>query len=81
MNDPLRAMNISRNEQVSLPAEARARWKTRCVIVGLGDRIVMRPMTGQPIEELRGKYRGRGPSSDHARQQERQDDVERAEIR
>jgi AbrB family looped-hinge helix DNA binding protein len=65
-------MTISRNGQVSIPAETRARWNTRRVIVvDLGDRVVMRPVSGRPVDELKGKYRGRGPTSDRAREQER----------
>jgi len=66
-------MTVSRNGQVSIPADARARWNTRQVIVvDLGDRVVMRPAPEQPINELEGKYRGRGPSADTARHQARQ---------
>jgi AbrB family looped-hinge helix DNA binding protein len=65
-------MTISRNGQVSIPAPARARWNTRQVIVvDLGDRVVMRPVTVEPVEQLRGKYRGRGVDTDRARARER----------
>ena len=61
-------MTVSRNGQVSIPAATRARWKTRRVIVvDLGDRVVMRPVPDEPIAELEGKYRGRGPSTYEAR--------------
>lgn len=69
-------MTISRNGQVSIPAETRARWNTRRVlVVDLGDRVVMRPVGDEPLEELRGKYAGRGPGSDRARQEARRDDA------
>lgn len=65
-------MTVSRNGQVSIPAATRARWKTRqVVVVDLGDRVVMRPVPDEPIAELEGKYRGRGPSTDQARRQAR----------
>ena len=65
-------MTISRNGQVSIPAETRARWNTRHVIVvDLGDRVVLRPAAAAPVAELQGKYRGRGPAADAIRQQER----------
>jgi bifunctional DNA-binding transcriptional regulator/antitoxin component of YhaV-PrlF toxin-antitoxin module len=65
-------MTISRNGQVSIPAPARARWKTRqVVVVDLGDRVVMRPVTPEPVAQLRGKYRGRGVDTDQARARER----------
>lgn len=36
-----------RNGQVSIPAEARARWNARkVVVVDMGDRIVMRDLLG-----------------------------------
>jgi AbrB family looped-hinge helix DNA binding protein len=67
-----RVMTVSRNGQVSIPAETRARWNTRqVVVVDLGDRVVMRPMSDAPIAALKGKYAGRGPSADAARTQER----------
>lgn len=73
-----RVMTISRNGQVSVPAEARARWKTRKVmVVDLGDRVVMRPVSEQPVERLRGKYRGRGLDSDRARARQRQAEAAR----
>ncbi len=38
------AMKVSSNGQVSIPAEARARWNAdRVVVVDLGDRAVLRP--------------------------------------
>ena len=72
-------MTVSRNGQVSIPADTRARWNTRHVlVVDLGDRVVMRPITDEPIDELRGKYRRQGPSTDRARAQARRDDAARA---
>lgn len=65
-------MTVSRNGQVSIPAATRARWNARRVIVvDLGDRVVLRPLPDQPIAELEGKYEGRGPRSDRARDQVR----------
>jgi AbrB family looped-hinge helix DNA binding protein len=75
-------MTVSRNGQVSIPAEARSRWNTRQVIVvDLGDRVVMRPISDQPIDELQGKYRGHGPSSDQARREGRRNETARARSR
>lgn len=65
-------MTVSGNGQVSIPAQVRARWNTRQVVVAdLGDRVVLRPASGDPVAELRGKYRGQGPSSDEARRSAR----------
>ena len=50
-------MKVSRNGQVSIPATARARWRTeRAVVVDLGDRLVIRPLPSDPVDELIGKY-------------------------
>ncbi|MPZ98240.1 MAG: hypothetical protein GEU80_02700 [Dehalococcoidia bacterium] len=69
-------MKVSSNGQVSIPAEARSRWRTdRVVVVDLGDRVVMRPLPSKPIDDLRGKYRGRGPSTDRARRHARAEDA------
>lgn len=69
-------MKVSANGQVSIPADARARWNTRhVVVVDLGDRVVLRPFTDEPTEALRGKYRGRGPKLDTARRAARRDDA------
>lgn len=71
-------MTVSQNGQVSIPAETRARWQTRQVIVvDLGDRVVMRPLGDDPIGELEGKYRGRGPSTDRARKRARVEEAQR----
>lgn len=75
-------MTVSRNGQVSIPAEARARWNTRqVVVVDLGDRVVMRPVAPDAVAELEGKYRGRGPRTDTARRQARRDDAAREKQR
>lgn len=64
-------MKVSRNGQVSIPAEARARWHVdRVVVVDLGDRVVLRPLPDDAVRDLVGKYR-RGPSTDVARRRAR----------
>jgi bifunctional DNA-binding transcriptional regulator/antitoxin component of YhaV-PrlF toxin-antitoxin module len=71
-------MKVSSNGLVLLPIEARARWKAgRVVVVDLGDRVVMRPLPTDPVGQVRGKYRDRGPSTDRAGRQARSDDAER----
>jgi AbrB family looped-hinge helix DNA binding protein len=65
-------MTVSGNGQVSIPAAARARWNTRrVVVVDLGDRVVVRPISADPVAALKGKYADRGPSADAARALER----------
>jgi bifunctional DNA-binding transcriptional regulator/antitoxin component of YhaV-PrlF toxin-antitoxin module len=71
-------MKVSRNGQVSIPADARARWQAeRVVVVDLGDRLVIRPLPPEPVEALIGKYAKRGPSSSRARASARADDARR----
>lgn len=75
-------MKVSANGQVSIPAETRARWQaSQVVVVDLGDRVVMRPLSDHPLTELRGKYRSRGPGSEHARRQARSDEAAAARRR
>jgi AbrB family looped-hinge helix DNA binding protein len=71
-------MKVSSNGQVSIPAEARARWNAdQVMVVDLGDRVVLRPLPADPGGELRGKYRRRGPKTDRIRRQSTVDDVAR----
>lgn len=75
-------MTVSRNGQVSIPAETRARWNTRhVVVVDLGDRVVMRPVAEDPVGELEGKYCGRGPLVDDARRRARRAEAVRERTR
>lgn len=71
-------MKISSNGQVSIPADTRARWHSeRVVVVDLGDRVVIRPLPGDPVGTLVGKYRVRGPATDQARRTARAEDASR----
>lgn len=75
-NGSTHVMTLSGNGQVSIPANVRARWNARCiVVVDLGDRVVMRPASEDPVATLRGKYRGAGPSTQVARDRERAADA------
>jgi hypothetical protein len=68
-------MRVSSNGQVSIPAETRARWSVdRVVVVDLGDRVVMRPLPSDPLEDIQGKYRSVGPSADESRVLQRAED-------
>ena len=71
-------MTVSGNGQVSIPAQTRARWRARrVVVVDLGDRVVMRPLPDDPLGALEGRYRDRGPAADQARRRARRDDSAR----
>jgi bifunctional DNA-binding transcriptional regulator/antitoxin component of YhaV-PrlF toxin-antitoxin module len=51
-------MRMSSNGQVSIPAAARERWHAdRLLVVDLGDHVVLRPVSGDPIGQLRARYR------------------------
>lgn len=72
MAAPSYEMTLSRNGQVSIPAETRARWHTRRIlVVDLGDRVVLRPLPEDRIGSLKGKYAGRGPTTAAARAADR----------
>ncbi len=65
-------MTVSRNGQVSIPAETRARWNAHTVVVvDMGDHVVIRPALDDPVRELRGVLAGRGPSTEDIRREER----------
>ena len=82
MTDSAQVMKLSRNGQVSLPAETRHRWNAeRILVVDLGDHVVMRPLPDDPLGALRGKYRGRGASSEESRHNERRSDAASARRR
>ena len=70
-------MRVSRNGQVSLPAEVRRRWGTQEVqVLDLGDRVVVRPApAGDAWDRLPGKYAGHGPTSAESHAQDLADEV------
>jgi hypothetical protein len=70
-------MTMSGDGRVRIPAQTRARWATRNVIViDLGDRVVVRPAPDEDtIDALQGKYAGRGPDTAGARKAARRDET------
>src|SRR5262245_32415456 len=67
---------VSRNGQISVPAEVRRRWNTRSVLViDRGDYAIVRPIPDDPIAALRGTHAGPGPSSEEVRAAERDADA------
>lgn len=74
-------MKVSRNGQVSLPADVRRRWGTDLVLVlDLGTHVVMRPVSADReanIDAVLGRYRtGDGPSTEELRRQAREEEAE-----
>lgn len=62
-------VTVDTDGRLSLPDDIVDRWRNRTVVLGdLGDRLVLRSADGS----LRGKYRGRGPSTLEARAMERE---------
>jgi bifunctional DNA-binding transcriptional regulator/antitoxin component of YhaV-PrlF toxin-antitoxin module len=63
---------VTRNGQVSLPAELRHRWGAGSVLViDRGDYAIVRPIPEDAVAALQGVYAGPGPSSEDARSSER----------
>lgn len=63
---------VTRNGQVSLPAELRHRWGAQTVlVVDRGDYAIVRPIPADPVTALRGAHSGPGPTTEAARAAER----------
>ena len=74
-------MKVSRNGQVSLPADVRRRWGTDLVLVlDLGTHVVMGPVSAdrdENIRAVRGRYRyPEGPSTEELRRRAREEEIE-----
>jgi len=69
---------VTRNGQVSLPAELRHRWDAAAVLViDRGDYAIVRPIPENPLDALRGAHAGPGPTSEETRAAERTAENER----
>jgi bifunctional DNA-binding transcriptional regulator/antitoxin component of YhaV-PrlF toxin-antitoxin module len=68
---------VTRNGQVSLPAELRHRWGVGAVLViDRGDYAIVRPVPEDTIAALRGAHAGPGPTSERARKKERESEAD-----
>jgi bifunctional DNA-binding transcriptional regulator/antitoxin component of YhaV-PrlF toxin-antitoxin module len=68
---------VTRNGQVSLPAELRHRWGAGSVlVVDRGDYAIVRPIPEDTVAALQGAHAGPGPTSEYARAAERKADTE-----
>lgn len=73
---------VTRNGQISLPAELRHRWQSGAVLViDRGSYAIVRPIPGDVVAELQGAHAGPGPTSEQARTAERARDEEAASRR
>lgn len=72
----MRRLRISKGGQLSVPADIRHRWNTsRVVLEDLGDRLVIRPTSDDPVGALRGAFAGSAQSSsDELRRRARTED-------
>ena len=69
---------MTRNGQVSLPAELRQRWRAGSVLViDRGDYAIVRPIPEDTVASLRGTHAGPGPTSEQARRAERRAEADR----
>ncbi|WP_102140869.1 AbrB/MazE/SpoVT family DNA-binding domain-containing protein [Mycobacterium hubeiense] len=68
---------VTRNGQVSLPAELRHRWGAESVlVVDRGDYAIVRPIPKDTVTALKGAFAGPGPASEKVRAAERKADAE-----
>ncbi|MGH9186349.1 MAG: AbrB/MazE/SpoVT family DNA-binding domain-containing protein [Acidimicrobiales bacterium] len=68
---------VTKNGQISLPAEIRRRWGVREVlVVDKGDHAEVRPWPEDPLDALTGKYAHlAGPTSDEMRRRAREEEA------
>ena len=77
-------VRVTSNGSISLPAEIRRRWGvSRVAIIDRGDLAVVPAVPEDPIAHYRGRYAGKGPTTDTLRRSERNADeaAERAKVR
>jgi bifunctional DNA-binding transcriptional regulator/antitoxin component of YhaV-PrlF toxin-antitoxin module len=68
---------VTRNGQISLPAELRHRWDADAVIViDRGAYAIVRPVPDDVVGTLQGAHAGPGPSLEAARREERESESE-----
>ena len=68
-------LKISKGGQISLPAPIRRRWATDSLVIeDLGDRVVLRPISADPIGTASGALSSRGMTSAQARARVRREE-------
>jgi bifunctional DNA-binding transcriptional regulator/antitoxin component of YhaV-PrlF toxin-antitoxin module len=73
---------VTRNGQISLPAELRHRWQSGAVLViDRGSYAIVRPIPADVVSDLQGAHAGPGPTSEQARAVERAREEEAASSR
>ena len=79
-------MKVSRNGQISIPADVRKRWNTdRVIVTDTSAGLMVRPFDPDFVRNLRGKYRhlatetvDEGRRATRAEQAEREEERDRA---
>jgi hypothetical protein len=72
----MKTTTISQGGQLSIPAEVRHRWGTRNVVIeDRGTALLVRPVPDDPIGAAIGSLKGRGPHTDEARAQLRDEEA------
>jgi AbrB family looped-hinge helix DNA binding protein len=69
-------MRVTKNGQISLPAEVRRRWNTdRVIVIDTPEGLIIRPFDPDAVKRLRGKYKDqyREHSVDEGRRQAREE--------
>jgi len=73
---------VTRNGQISLPADVRRRWNAeRVLVIDRGTYAIVRPVPDDVLASLRGKYAGPGPSVEEVRDEDREVEAEIEERR
>ena len=76
-------MKISRNGQISIPADVRKRWNTdRVIVMDTSDGLIVRPFDPEAVTKLMGKYKHLvTETSDEMRRAIREEQAEREDER
>jgi AbrB family looped-hinge helix DNA binding protein len=76
-------MKISRNGQISIPADVRKRWNTdRVIVMDTSDGLIVRPFDPEAVTKLMGKYQHLvTETSDEMRRAIREEQAEREDER
>ena len=76
-------MKVSRNGQISIPADVRKRWNTdRVIVTNTSAGLIVRPFDPDFVRNLRGKYRHLATETvDEGRRAAREEQAEREEER
>jgi len=76
----VRTSHITKGGQISVPAAIRKRWGTRPLLIeDHGDRMIVRPADGDPLDAVIGRLEGKILGSDELRRIAREDEFDAEE--